>query len=69
MTDKLRTFNEWRNEGFVVRKGEKAIGFNAEGIALFSIDQVKDVASDQVKNDGFVENDGLADHCWEDVRP
>jgi hypothetical protein len=35
-----RTFDEWSKKGFFIIKGEKSIGKNEEGIAVFSEEQV-----------------------------
>lgn len=35
------TWDEWRELGFVVKKGEKAVGVNTAGIAEFSAKSVK----------------------------
>lgn len=37
-----KTYDEWKEEGYQVRKGEKAIGKDLNGDALFSEDQVYD---------------------------
>ena len=37
---KTRTYREWQKEGFQVRKGEKSIGRNSDGVAVFSEAQV-----------------------------
>ena len=41
--DDLKTFREWNLEGFYVVKGSKALGFNSDGAALFSIEQVSEI--------------------------
>ncbi len=47
---KTKTFNEWKDEGYYVRKGEKAVGRNALGISVFSEDQVEfDFFSEELK--------------------
>ena len=39
--EKLRTFNEWSNLSYKILKGSKAVSFNVNGEALFSLTQVK----------------------------
>lgn len=34
------TFNEWKEKGYIVLKGEKACGRNEKGVAVFSEKQV-----------------------------
>lgn len=36
----LRTFNDWSNDGFKILKGTKSAQRNAQGIPLFSAEQV-----------------------------
>lgn len=40
MSQKARTYKEWRAEGFQVQKGQKATGRNAKGEATFRSNQV-----------------------------
>jgi hypothetical protein len=35
------TFDEWKDQGWIVMKGEKSHKQNSEGIAIFSKDQVE----------------------------
>lgn len=37
---KARTWNEWKDRGYHVVKGQRATGRNAEGVATFTRDQV-----------------------------
>lgn len=39
---KACTYDEWRELGYFVMKGEKATGRNAKGVATFTRDQVED---------------------------
>lgn len=40
---KMRTYDEWRELGFQVRRGERASGYDARRhLALFSRDQVEE---------------------------
>lgn len=45
-----KTFEEWKEEGFSVMKGEKSIGRNKDGECLFGEEQV-------VEMDLFIGND------------
>lgn len=40
----FKTFKEWQDNGFLVRRGERATWFN--GVAYFSKSQVEDAESD-----------------------
>lgn len=37
-----QTYKEWSDDGYQVKKGETAVGFNEDGEALFHEDQVYD---------------------------
>ena len=39
---KLLTYNDWKSAGFYVRKGERAMGYNSKGEALFDRKQVEE---------------------------
>jgi len=39
---KVKTYDEWRTLGYVVSRGEKSTGRNAQGLATFTRDQVED---------------------------
>lgn len=41
------TFKQWENEGRVVMRGEKAIGFNEKGKALFYESQTEDAEENE----------------------
>jgi len=41
MSDRRKhSFNDWKRKGYFVKKGEKALEFDADGNALFCLDQV-----------------------------
>lgn len=48
MSEELRTkdtkltYDEWRGRGLQVRSGQKAVGRNAQGTAVFSVEQTID---------------------------
>lgn len=42
MSALLLTFNEWKEQGFHVIKGQKAVAKNMDGTALFSRSQVEE---------------------------
>lgn len=37
------SYEEWKGVGRVVRKGEKCVGFNLQGKAMFTFDQTDDI--------------------------
>lgn len=36
----MKTFDEWKNDGYIIRKGSRSVGKNENGECLFSEDQV-----------------------------
>lgn len=38
----MRTFDEWTALGYRIKRGSKAVGRNAQGVPVFSEDQVWD---------------------------
>lgn len=38
---KYKTYNDWNESGYYVRKGEVAMQWNKNGVALFSEDQIE----------------------------
>lgn len=51
-----RTFNDWSERGYLIKKGSKSVGRNERGECLFS--------SDQVTKKGYFGDD--EDESWED---
>jgi hypothetical protein len=47
VSQKARTYDEWKAEGFQVQKGEKATGRNAQGKATFLPSQVDYIPGDE----------------------
>ena len=41
LNDTFLTYEEWKKEGFMVKKGSKATEFGMDGVAWFSLDQVQ----------------------------
>ena len=39
---KLLTYDDWKSAGYYVRKGERAMGYNSKGEALFDRKQVEE---------------------------
>lgn len=38
----VKTYDEWKQSGYHVRKGQKACGYNADGDAIFHTSQVSE---------------------------
>lgn len=57
-----RTFNEWKAKGFHVKRGQKATGRNAAGVATFTKAQVeRNIEYDYEEEDIWSEEMSFAD--------
>lgn len=64
LNDKLlHTFTEWNNQGFMIKKGSKAVAKDMMGNALFSEDQIF-APEDQIR--GFANDYGYVDYDYDD---
>jgi hypothetical protein len=58
-----RTFDEWKAHGYHVVKGQKAVGKNAHGVAVFDHTQVEGGWSDERDYEGS-EEEALGSWDW-----
>lgn len=64
----LRTFQAWSDDGYKIIKGSKHVGRNADGVCLFSADQVEKLPRSRraYSHDPDAEADELVEAFGED---
>ncbi len=63
----FRSFKEWNNLGFYIRKGERSYRRDDRGNPLFSEDQVKEKRRESRREEGDRGYDPFfGDDCWDD---
>ena len=55
---KVKTFEEWRVLGYVVSRGQRSTGRNAQGLATFTRDQVEDAEVPDQEEEVYRDEDG-----------
>jgi hypothetical protein len=61
LISKLRTFQDWSNDGYKIIKGSKAVGRNSDGVCLFTADQVTKRFISRAVSEGY--NEDTDENC------